>query len=265
VSFSVPIWFVFSSGGAAVAMTVVVVLLLRSPTRRGVRRFASGLAAFYLVASIYAIPEACGRLLTTGFAPLQPTQLPDRDGVTLVVLGSGSVTVRDWDGRAYATNDPSASARVLEAIRLFRMLPSATVISSGGLLNANGLDTPTGEAMAAALRTLGVPESQLLVETIARNTHEEALVVGRMLRERPPGPVVLVTVDVHMRRALGTFRAAGIDAIAAIARPPEADTLPASRWLPSDRGLWYSGLIAHELLGLAYYALRGWFSVTPAT
>jgi uncharacterized SAM-binding protein YcdF (DUF218 family) len=264
VAFSQPIWFVFSSGGAAIALAAVVLLLLRWPTVALIRKLALAIAGFYLLASVYAIPAACGQLLTLGFVPLQPTQLIGQDTVTLVVLGSGSVTVRNWDGDAYVTTDPSAGARVLEAIRIFRQLPAATVISSGGLLDDNGIDTPTGDAMAAALRSLGVPESQLLIETIGRNTHEEAIVVARMLRDRPPGAVVLVTVDLHMRRALGAFRAAGINAIPAIARGPEADTSPISRWLPSDRGLVYSGFVVHEALGLVYYALRGWFTFAVA-
>jgi uncharacterized SAM-binding protein YcdF (DUF218 family) len=176
------------------------------------------------------------------------------------VLGSGGATVVDWSGNRFAMVDPEAAARVLEATRIFRMMPSAIVISSGGNTTATDLRTPTGDSMRAALVVLGIPSEQLLVETESRNTREEAVVVGRLLRDRQIDRVVLVTTGVHMRRALGTFRAAGIAAVPAIARSSQADLTPSQRWFPSDRGLWYSGQIVHELLGLAYYTARGWFA-----
>lgn len=257
------LWFAFSSGGAVVALCAVVLLLRSRPRSVLGVRLCVATAAFYFAASIYAVPEAIGRLLVN-VEPLRLDDLPSGQ-ITIVVLGAGSETVTDWDGRRYVTTDRGASARVLEAVRIFRSTPSATVISSGGLLRPTDPGTPTGEAMAQALLSLGIPESQLLVETVARNTHEEAVVVAQMLRRRPPAPVVLVTVDLHMRRAVGTFNAAGIRVIPAIARSPDADLTSSERWLPSNRGLWHSGFVVHEVLGIAYYVMRGWFSFAPPT
>ena len=71
--------------------------------------------------------------------------------------------------------------------------------------------------------------------------------------------LVLVTSDDHMRRSLGAFRAAGIRAIPAIVREP----FPPRSWqewvVPSDRGLWDASMLAHEILGIGYYAARGWY------
>lgn len=259
MSFSQPLWFVFSSGGLAVALCAAVALLSTWPRAPRVRQLVGLVALFYLVASIYVVPAAIGRLLLGDLRPLTAGDLPPAPR-TIVVLGAGSMTVRDWDGRRYVAPDPSAAARALEAARIFRMDPSATVISSGGLLSPDAPGTPTGEAMAVALRQLGVPETQLIVETESRNTHEEAMVVGRMLPAAATRSLVLVTVDVHMRRSVGAFAAAGLRVTPAIAQPPEVDLPARTRWTPSDQGLWYSGFIAHELLGIAYYWLRGWFT-----
>lgn len=252
------VWFVFTAGGAALAFLCALLLVLHRPTSRMRRRLAIAVALFYIVAAVHAVPEAVGQLLVGGLVPVERGDLPSSP-LTIVVLGAGSVTVRDWMGNRYVTPDPHAAARVLEAVRVFRMDPSATVIGSGGLLSPDTPGTPTGEAIAGALRALGVPDSQLLVATEGRNTHEEAVVVARMLRDRPHGTIVLVTADIHMRRAIGTFRAAGLRVIPAIARSPDADIRPRTRWIPSDLGLWYSGFVVHEILGISYYALRGWF------
>ena len=71
--------------------------------------------------------------------------------------------------------------------------------------------------------------------------------------------MVLVTVDLHMRRSLGAFRAQGIDAIPAIARRPVNRPPWNVEFLPSDTGLAESTAVARELLGIGYYALRGWY------
>lgn len=254
--------FVFSVGGAVVVLGGTALLAIRSASSCAARRSVAGVFFFYLLASIYAVPEAIDRGLSAGFRPLTAAELP-APPLTLVVLGSGSVTVWDWDGNRYVTTDLYASARVLEAVRLFRMAPGATVVSSGGLQRPDETGTPTGEAMAAALRSLGVPTSQLLVDTTARNTREEAIRIAGLLRSRPTGSVILVTTSTHMRRARGAFYAAGLSVIPAIARSPEADVRAPARWVPSDRGIWYSGLVARELLGTAYYSLRGWLAFSP--
>lgn len=256
------VWFVFSAGGAVTAACLSTALLRWRPTARRHRRVAAGLAAFYLVASLHVVPDLVGRVMVGGLRPLRAADLP-AGPLTIVVLGAGSITVHDWEGHRYVTTDPHASSRVLEAVRLFRMAPSATVISSGGLPSPDARGTATGEAMAGALVALGVPASRLRVETTARNTHEEALVITRVLASGARAPIVLVTLDVHMRRAVGAFAAAGTPVIPAIAQSPDADLRTVSRWLPSSEGLGHSGLIAHELLGIAYYSARGWFRTTP--
>ena len=73
------------------------------------------------------------------------------------------------------------------------------------------------------------------------------------------GVVVLVTSGTHMRRSLGTFRAQGIRAIPAIARDPYLATSWSDWILPSNLGLWKSSSVMHEILGLAYYTVRGWY------
>jgi uncharacterized SAM-binding protein YcdF (DUF218 family) len=249
--------FIFSAGGIlAVAATCAVWLLLRPRSRRPARVLATA-AAGYLIVSIPALPAVMDNWLASGFDRFEPGELPDRR-TAIVVLGSGGATVVDWAGNRYATVDVEAAARVLEAARIFRLMPDATVVSSGGNSSASDHRTPTGESMRAALLGLGVPAAQVLVETESRNTRDEAVVIARIVQERQFEQVILVTSRVHMRRALGAFRAVGIDAIPAGARDPLGDLRPVDLWLPGDRGLWYSGRVAHELLGLVYYRVRGW-------
>jgi uncharacterized SAM-binding protein YcdF (DUF218 family) len=250
--------FVFSIGGLlAVTAFCIAWLNLRPRSRRAWRTLVSGVT-FYVVAGIPVIPEALAGVLLAGLRPFEASDVPS-GRAAIVVLGSGGVTVTDWAGNRFATTDPEASARVLEAVRVFRLMPSALVISSGGNSDPSDSRTPTGESMRAALLSLGVPAEQVVAETEPRNTHEEAVMVGRMLRNLQVDRIVLVTSGVHMRRSLGAFRAVGLDAVPAIARSPEADLRGIDWWLPGGRGLWYSGRVVHETVGIAYYSARGWF------
>jgi uncharacterized SAM-binding protein YcdF (DUF218 family) len=138
------------------------------------------------------------------------------------------------------------------------MIDPEWVISSGGKVRPEDPDVASGITMRDELVRQGVPLSRVIVETRSRTTHEEAVVVKPLLEELDVEQTVLVTSDLHMQRSLGAFRAVGIDAVPAIARFPFTDR--AQPWmLPSYRGLWYSGALAHETIGIAYYAVRGWY------
>jgi uncharacterized SAM-binding protein YcdF (DUF218 family) len=71
--------------------------------------------------------------------------------------------------------------------------------------------------------------------------------------------VILVTSETHMRRSLGTFRAQGIQAVPAIAREP-APVMPWIAWIiPTEGGLQRAADVWHEIIGLGYYLVRGWY------
>jgi uncharacterized SAM-binding protein YcdF (DUF218 family) len=82
--------------------------------------------------------------------------------------------------------------------------------------------------------------------------------VAPLLKSLAIDRVVLVTSETHMRRSLGAFRAVGVNAIPAIARGPDWPSRW-SDWLPNTESLEQSGSVAHELVGMPYYWLRGWW------
>ena len=111
--------------------------------------------------------------------------------------------------------------------------------------------------MRDQLVTLGVPAQRILVESTSADTHEQALLVAPLLRERGVIQVVLVTSRVHMPRALGVFRAAGVQAVPAIAPDPFWSKTAFDRWRPTARGLGTLSALVHELAGVPYYWARG--------
>lgn len=249
--------FLLSVGGIVISFVAIALWLRSRPESARGRRVLLLVAVAYTLLTIYSVNYAIGRLLFLEYEPLASAP----PGVTaIVVLASGSFTTRDWSDREYSIVDPVAASRVLEAARVYRMVDTGWIISSGGKLRPDDPHQASGITMRDALVDLGVPASRILVEAISQNTHEEAVAVAPMLRDLKVDQVVLVTSGEHMRRSLGTFRAEGIRALPAVARDPYA-SYDWDHWLiPSAHGLGKGASVAHELMGIVYYGLRGWYS-----
>lgn len=252
------VWFLFSSGAIVVLLLVGAAWIWRRPQSANARRLLLAVAVVYTALSSYGVSYATGRLLLVGLRPFSESDVPP-GRTAIVLLGSGSFTARDWQENRFSILDRAAASRVLEAVRVFQMTNAPWIISSGGLVDPRNLDEPTGLTMRDELVRLGVPASHVLVETKSRNTRDEAVIVRQMLDALDEDHVVLVTSDIHMRRSLGTFRAAGIEAIPAIARQP-FENIPWGGWvIPSEGGLNEAGAVWHEIIGTGYYFARGWY------
>jgi uncharacterized SAM-binding protein YcdF (DUF218 family) len=252
------VWHLFSAGGVVVLLLICTGWLLASRGSRAARRTLVAVALFYGLASVHGISHGIGLLLSAGYRPLSRADVPP-GRVTVVVLGSGTVQVRNWSETVLAVPDLFSASRLLEGARVFRLLDATQLISSGGSPTAADRVQPSGRVMADALIALGIPRERILVETESATTRDEAVIVARMLAQHPTDHVVLVTSRLHMRRSLGAFRAVGVAAIPAVARDPSSVETWWETLVPTDKGLREASHAAHELLGLAGYVARGWY------
>lgn len=167
---------------------------------------------------------------------------------TIVVLGSGYRPQRGLP--VTSAFDEEGLARIVEGVRLWRRIPEARLLVSGG---APAPIAPSAQGYATLARELGVPESHLTVLDRPLDTDEEAWTVAQLLHSMP---FVLVTSASHMPRAMELMRRSGANAIPAPTGHRGMST-PASCWrcwLPTAAGLRKSERALHEYLGLA--ALR---------
>ena len=252
--------FLFTPGGLAFTVLAGVLWLRARPASAGPRRYLFVVALTYILASTYAVDYLLGRVLVVGFHPFSQSDVPS-GRTALVVLGSGSFTARDWSGDQFSVVDPAAAMRVIEAVRVYRLVNPEWVVSSGGLVTKTaGPLSSGGVTMRDELVRLGVPGSRILVDSESSNTHDEAIIVKSMLASLHVDHVIVVTSELHMRRAVGIFRAVGIDPIPAKARGVFT-ALPWYLWIiPSNEGLDEAGLLAHEVFGIPYYLARGWLT-----
>lgn len=222
------------------------------------RRFGIFLATIGLFwVTIWSLPpvsDAVRASLEQRFENRPVESIPQADAI--VVLGGGERgTPPDWPYPDLA----SGADRIWHTARLYRAGKAERVIVTGGRIGWHGERRSGTEAMRELLVDLGVPESAILIDDQSRSTRENAVEVARIVNEQELDNILLVTSALHMRRALATFRAAGLNPIPATA---DFEVLPeaahALRWLPDSQALHDSTRAIKEYLGYWVYRLRGW-------
>jgi uncharacterized SAM-binding protein YcdF (DUF218 family) len=127
---------------------------------------------------------------------------------------------------------PALGERVYHGIEAWRSGQAALLLMTG-----------KHEAMKMKARAVkyGVPEVQVLTETTARTTRENALRCAELMHARRLGRALIVTQAFHRPRAVAAFRRCGVD----------AEAMPFI-------GLESAKLRLREVIALAVYKLRGW-------
>lgn len=217
---------------------------------------ACGLLAVALLgtASIPVVADALVASLERDFPPADPAESPEAGAI--VVLG-GSLAAGTPPRRGPELVD--ASDRILHAARLWRARKAPLVVPTGGRLPWSAGERSEAAEIADLLVEWGVPRASILEEGRARTTSENAAETARLLRARGVRRVLLVTSSLHMRRALASFRAEGLDAVpspcdALVATPKAREVLD---WVPRPDALDRTHRALKEILGLAVYRVTG--------
>ena len=169
----------------------------------------------------------------------------------VVVLGGGHIS----DSRLSTTSQltDSSLVRLMEGIRLHRMLPGSRLVLSGG----SAFDpVPNAEVMADVARSLGVREGDMVLESRSRDTEDEARMIERIVRG---DDFVLVTSAAHMPRSIRLFRRVGTNPIPAPTghRVKRGQRTGPGVFFPSAWSLVKSQEAMHEYMGLIWAKVRG--------
>lgn len=245
----------------AYPLTVAVVSALLGLWLAAGRPVLGRLLIFAAMVGLWVVstPAFSGWLQATlerRFQPLDMAQVPAADAI--VVLGGGISPRRPPTRLSPALHEQAD--RVWYAARLHRAGKAPVVIASGGDLPWLEVDESAAEATAWLLEQWGVPPSAIAVQSQSRTTREDAVYSKVVLNYYDAEQVLLVTSALHMPRAVATFRAQGIEAIAA---PTDfqvlgADGARALSWLPDALALAGTSRACKEYLGLWVYWWRGW-------
>ncbi len=222
------------------------------------RRRRSGTALLVLAPAVlvaFSIEPVADRLMAAVEGGARTTYRPDVVYDAVVVLG-GMV---DADA-SRATGDvelTEAADRVVRGFELYRAGRARNVLLSGGLVFPQRGDVAEADRLAAKLAVWGVPPDRIAVERTSRNTRENAIESAKLAAARGWRTLLLVTSYAHLPRAVGCFRAVGL----------EPDALPVDRragdgqgrpWLPRAASLAKSTEAIRELAGRASYWVAGY-------
>lgn len=186
-----------------------------------------------------------------------PISIADMRGAEAVVILASEARMAPEYGSGL-----TVGAETLERLRYGARIAKQAglpVLMSGGRVGTGG-STSLAELMQQTLHDdLGL--SARWLETRSRTTRENARFSAEILKAAGVSSIILVTDDVHMRRALREFAAAGLRATPApVAIPPRHAGVEWTDVAPSPRTFRNSSLIIHELLG----QLEQWLTLPPA-
>ena len=132
----------------------------------------------------------------------------DAEGIPIVVLGAGSTP----DPRLEPTQMMSSSVamRLIEAVRLYRILPESKIVTSASAVHG---ELSQAEILRQAAIRLGVDRHDISIQDDPTNTCEEA---KTFVREHAEGAkVIIATAASHLPRAMHYFKSQGARPVAA--------------------------------------------------
>lgn len=212
--------------------------LLRRRPRLGRFLAWGGLVLLWLLAT-----PAVTKPMLAAIEDMPPLDIAQTKGAqAIVVLGGGSYLAAPEYGGDTVNSRSLVRLRYADLLQRETRLP---MLVSGG---APWGGTPEARVMQAVLeRDFHAKVSW--IEDRSTDTRGNARLSAPLLREAGVRRVLLVTHAWHMRRALGEFAAAGLEAIPAPTGYESTAPLTPLDWLPGPGGLWAGRIALHEGLG----------------
>ena len=198
-----------------------------------------------------AVPDALLRSLEGQYKAPTLTQSNSYAGVIVLGGATGSPSIFKAHGQVPLGD---AAERMTLPIGLMRKFLNFELIFSGGEGSLVPTGTTEAEIAKAFYEEQGVDMKRVILESKARNTHENARQVEALLGERCKQPWLLVTSAWHMPRSMAEFEATGCNVTA---YPVDFHTAEESSWTEYSMAwslvAWQKAL--HEYLGMFVYGL----------
>ena len=198
--------FVYPLGLACIVLVLAGIFYKRTRLRNTL--IIISLAILWL-SSTSGVANGLAKSLEWQYLPLKDVPTAD----VIVVLGGGTEPAI-YPRSSVEIN--SAGDRVLYAAQLYKQGKAGHLLLSGAEIDwlSDSTSSPAQD-MATILKSIGVPEDALWLETRSLNTYENALYAKQFLQEKGIHKILLVTSAMHMPRAVAVFQKQGLEVIPA--------------------------------------------------
>jgi uncharacterized SAM-binding protein YcdF (DUF218 family) len=150
--------------------------------------------------------------------------------------------------------------RILAGMLLLRQGMGERLLIIGGSGDVRDQSKRESVLLRQLAIDLGIPAEQILIDPDSRNTYENAVNAGELLRQHGLTTSVLVTSAAHMPRSMGCFRNVGLEPI-----PYPVDFIVTageqfylSDLIPNIGSLQHSSRAIYEYVGLLMYRWAGY-------
>lgn len=176
----------------------------------------------------------------------------------IVCLGGGAAPSLHEPTRVNFNNSVD---RLISSLGLLARGKAPIMIVTGGGYEQEGVMYSEADAAVAYLKdTLKLPHN-IVSLGVCKDTHDEALKIAAMAKDKSWARVLLVTSAAHMPRSVAVFAKAGVKV-----DPIPCDYLSSFKNIGDRRWVHFPSLNSnqgiaawiHEALGLVVYRLRGW-------
>jgi len=203
----------------------------------------AGILLLFLLISTGWLPKYLTEKIENQYPAIQSVN-PDIRWV--VVLSGGQAAINDLPSHALLYK--ASIKRLLEGIRLFKQLPEAKLLLSGG---GYGQDKPESSHLQDVAQMFSISEQRIQLELNSINTADQAREIKKIVGD---APFYLVTSAIHMTRSMALCQKQGLHPIAA---PTDFtvywyDERWQKTWLPNARNIVFLDIALHELYGILW-------------
>ena len=240
------LWFLMMPPSSIIVLILAGLMVIKRRSLLGKSLIISGVALLYLL-SLAHVADLIVKPLEKPFSPLKGDNIR-ADAV--VVLGGGSVDL-EWLGSDPVPN-AETSSRLIMGVEFARRLRVPLVLSMG---NGEPFATKVNDAdtMAEAALAMGIPEKQLIIENVSRDTLENSYAVRKLIKGNR---IILSTSAYHMRRAGAMFIKRGFTVI-----PAPSFFLAQTRKFTPISLIPHAADLARSTKGLAEWVSLAWWGL----
>jgi uncharacterized SAM-binding protein YcdF (DUF218 family) len=232
-----------------IIIVIIMALIVKKPAlRKNLLIFSLGLLLFF------TNPFIINQLIKTW----EPQSSVDNKKIydTGIIL-SGFMSLDKENG---SLSFGEATDRLTEGLILYRTGRIKTILISGG---SGSMIDDTRESMLAKaflVNNCGIPDSVVYIDTVSRNTYENALESKKLMHAEGMKSAIIITSASHMRRAEGCFNNLGMD----VDIHPTDGLFNIQKFylsdliVPDTRAIVKWENLMHEIVGVIIYKLHGY-------